>query len=861
MIVTEKIERADLESALSQEESENLHHNYKENPHLSAATFKKKSIYELEQECLATMAACGFPFDGPLITNGTLRRYSCDQKKSQEDEWYIAFSQNSMGKNPSLNCVFGSWSQGGGKFYFKSWDNDPTVGQEERAAFNEELKRRQKAAEIELAREDELKAIKAKVMWDNSSDQSNGAQAYLSRKKVRAHGLRFSQWTFDKDDQGKWVQSDTLIIPLRDIRGEIRAVQHIRADGEKRIYGPKKGHFFSVGEITINSRILVSEGYSTGVTILELTNDPLIVAVDCGNLDAVVRAIRNKYPENQILLLGDDDVETKNNPGRTKANAAAKKYDCLTAFPVFPNGFRLPNGKCPTDWNDLLIHFGVEGLRYQISKIGNSIQEVTETDPTLIKKEITNASVFSSKELTKALADNECGDAALFKKLCSKDYLFDLDEKSFYLWNGTSWAVDKNKTRYQKLAFIADKYADEAELISEFNQNLSKAFQNRSKTLKTVRRMNSVLEMATVGAISDGGILFDGKWDDCAGYLPCANGLVDLKTGRLIESSRSQYIRKYSSITFDPIAKCPIFERFVLDILKNSYALVQFLQRLIGYVAMGLPLEHLLILLYGKLGRNGKGVLVRTLSKALGHFSREFSAELLLLQRNPPSSSTPRPDLVHLQGVRMATFSEINEGRVVDSAVLKNLSGGDMISARSLFSNEIKNFLPTHTLFLQANHKPKAPANDTALWRRTIVVPFEITFVDAPKQSYERKIDLHVEEKLLTELPGILRWIVEGALEYQKVGLCIPREVRDAVDAYRRENDGIGIFLKDRCIRDAGLSTRRSDLTKAIQTYCEENHLNRPSSHDISEHMKSEGFLDWHNRNGDFWMGLSITTL
>src|SRR5690606_21280963 len=100
-----------------------------------------------------------------------------------------------------------------------------------------------------------------------------------------------------------------------------------------------------------------------------------------------------------------------------------------------------------------------------------------------------------------------------------------------------------------------------------------------------------------------------------------------------------------------------------------------------------------------------------------------------------------------------------------------------------------------HTIFLQANHRPKAPSDDVALWRRAILIPFETTFVDSPKHPHERLIDINLEKKLTSELPGILRWLVEGAVEYQRNGLLIPKEVREAVDEYRSENDGIGTFL------------------------------------------------------------------
>jgi len=453
-------------------------------------------------------------------------------------------------------------------------------------------------------------------------------------------------------------------------------------------------------------------------------------------------------------------------------------------------------------------------------------------------------SPFSSEEISKAIADNECGDAALFKKLRRNDFIYDPNEKVFYLWNGMTWEVDKNKIRHQTLEMVADCYARESERISANdpentgNSKYVKELRTRSKLLKTSRRMDAVLAMSTVGARDKGGITFDGQWDECREYLPCINGLVDLSTGRLIKPQPDHFIRKHSSVTYDESAKCPYFEAFIRSIMDDREELIQFLQRLIGYAARGTSIEHIFVFLYGKRGRNGKGTLLRILSKVLGHIAREFQSELLLLQRNPPSSGTPRPDLVHLHGTRFAMFSEINDGRKIDSAVLKNLSGGDPISARSLFSNEIKNFLPTHTLFLQANYRPKAPADDEALWRRAILIPFDVTFVDNPKSdSKERKIDLDLEGKLLHELSGILRWIVEGALLYKTAGLKPPKEVRDAVNEYRSENDGIGSFIREKCVKDKTLSSPRGKFTKAVQQYCLNERFNKPTAPEIATYL------------------------
>ena len=527
----------------------------------------------------------------------------------------------------------------------------------------------------------------------------------------------------------------------------------------------------------------------------------------------MIAELRKKYPNNPILILGDDDVETIDkktgefcNPGRNKALAAAREYSCRVAFPKFRDDLRLANGKRPTDWNDLLVLEGVDKVKRQLSELESATDDLAEAEKP----------IFSSKELQKALEDNECGDAALFRQFSNGDVLFDPSEKAFYIWNGSLWIRDEEKWGRQKLYTIANCYVAEADRRSSLIDNPSieekkilQAFRKRGTSLKTKRRMTDVLDMATTGVYGKGGLTFFGEWDNHPGCIPCSNGILKIDSGSLLTPERHHFIRKASRVNFDDSASSEEFHSFVVQIMNESRENAAFLRRYFGYACLGYPVEDRFLFLYGKHGRNGKGTLIRCIASVLGNLARTFSPELILLQRNSLSSSAPRPDLIHLKGTKLAIFSEINEGRQIDSAILKNLTGRDIIVARSLFSNDVKNFTPTHSIVLQANHKPKAPAEDQALWYRAILIPFELSFVDEPRELYERKVDRHIEEKLIANSSGILRWLVQGAQEYLSGGLSIPKEITQATEGYRQENDGIGVFLREKCVRDNALSSKR----------------------------------------------------
>jgi putative DNA primase/helicase len=356
------------------------------------------------------------------------------------------------------------------------------------------------------------------------------------------------------------------------------------------------------------------------------------------------------------------------------------------------------------------IRFSIEmdlHKRYVKNKEDRKELENLRNSCTLHEKEET-----ADEKLLDCLQKNEIGDAELFVDLFNDKYIFDPSEGkggSFYIWNGQYWELDTYKERYKDFDVIADAYLT-ASKDNKIEEKTKQALFTRAQQLRTNNRRRNVLETITAH------ISFKGVWDYVPKLLPCSNGIIDLITGDFSPSREDQFIRKVCPIKYNKSAKCPKFIQFLDDISLGNIEWIKFLQRSIGYALLGVPVEEVLIYWYGEGGRNGKGTLTKILQHVFGPLARTFPAEMLLLQRNLPSSSGPSPELANLEGVRIAIFSEINEGRKIDSAKVKNLSGRDKISCRRLFSNHDLQIEPTHTMFLQTNYKPKAPSDDNALW-------------------------------------------------------------------------------------------------------------------------------------------------
>jgi putative DNA primase/helicase len=220
--------------------------------------------------------------------------------------------------------------------------------------------------------------------------------------------------------------------------------------------------------------------------------------------------------------------------------------------------------------------------------------------------------------------------------------------------------------------------------------------------------------------------------------------------------------------------------------------------------------EEKLIFLYGT-GANGKSVFLNVLLKIFGDYGQPTDPDLLV---TTPGDHHPT-GIADLMGVRLAVSNELEEGQLLREALLKKLTGGDPISARFMHQNFFT-FKPTHTLFMAGNHKPIIRGQDEGIWRRILMIPFLYTI---PEPDRDRQL----MEKLMAEAPGILRWLVEGCLAWQRNGLEIPAEVRYAVGVYREDSDPLADFIEEKCvIHPVGVVTK-VELYQVYATWGKEN--------------------------------------
>lgn len=329
------------------------------------------NVRSLEQKCLLEMSKNGISCLESIKDDGEIHRFSMDSKKNKKDEWYIAWSGISQKGNEYLICIYGSWSSSStieGKYTFKSWHHDHCLDEEERRELQKTIQQKREIAARKLQELRDEAAVEANEIWkecENTLPSENHLK-YCNLKKIDPIGVRFGS-----NPKGH----PSIIIPLRNIQGDIRSLQFISVGIDDTVYktfltdGEKSGNFFHFGMLSDGNPISVGEGYATGCSIFQgyTKNESVVVAFDCHNLSKVIEKLNQTYPKSPITICGDDDVESDGNPGRSCAEEAARKHQCKVLFPSFPPDLKLSDGNRPTDFNDLHFYVSLEEVTKQLT--------------------------------------------------------------------------------------------------------------------------------------------------------------------------------------------------------------------------------------------------------------------------------------------------------------------------------------------------------------------------------------------------------------------------------------------------------------------------------------------------------------
>jgi putative DNA primase/helicase len=321
---------------------------------------------------------------------------------------------------------------------------------------------------------------------------------------------------------------------------------------------------------------------------------------------------------------------------------------------------------------------------------------------------------------------------------------------------------------------------------------------------------------------------------------------IELRTGINRTPRREDYCTKIAAVgPSEPGAPCPMWMAFLQRVTADNAKLVGFLQRWLGYCMTGHVHEQVLVFLYGT-GGNGKGVFTSTVAGTFGDYCITAPMEMFIetrFERHPT-------EIAKLMGARLVIAQETQKGRRWDEARVKNLTGGDRLTARFM-RGDFFDFSPTHKLMISGNHKPSLRNVDEAIRRRFLVVPFTV-------QIPEGERDKHLAEKLKAEWPAILRWMVDGCLEWKRVGLAVPQIVRAASEDYFADQDTLSQWVEEWLIADPMAFTTSRLLFTSWKHWCEERNLTPGTETAFVETLKDRGFEQKRKTFGRGFAGLAL---
>jgi putative DNA primase/helicase len=321
-----------------------------------------------------------------------------------------------------------------------------------------------------------------------------------------------------------------------------------------------------------------------------------------------------------------------------------------------------------------------------------------------------------------------------------------------------------------------------------------------------------------------------GSFDAGPCLLGTPEGVVDLRTGKLRAGRREDMISRSVAVApADEGARSVEWERFLDEAFPDDPPMWDFLQRLAGYCLTGLTREERFFFFYGS-GRNGKGTFLETLYALMGEYACTAPSGLFLSNSNLNAENF----LAGIDGARMIWASEIDRGRSWNEALLKEITGGDTITAKRLYRDPFS-FKPQATLIIAGNTQPNFRGVDQAMRSRVALVPFE--------QCFDGKEDRGLKARLRgAEAPAIMRWAVDGAQKYLRDGLPLPQTVERASREYMDEEDTVLGFIAEECEKDAEDWTPTSLLHERFSAWMVRQGVKPWGQRTLTKELKTKGF-------------------
>ena len=419
---------------------------------------------------------------------------------------------------------------------------------------------------------------------------------------------------------------------------------------------------------------------------------------------------------------------------------------------------------------------------------------------------------------------DESGMAELFARCYEKDTRYCPEKKSWYTYDKGAWRKDVDSL------LVSNKIREFVRLMTLYCREI-KDEDKRTSYFKFVNKMGDRRFRDRLMKDARDNLSVSASQFDSNPYLiNCLNGTYDLKQMNFREHDWSDFLTMQTNFEYTNNKSQDLtyerWERFVMEVtsqevMKGLYAADKkksdYLQRALGYSMLGSSKEECMFILHGKTTRNGKSTLLGAIEYLLGDYSTVSPVAIICNGDRAKNAEAASPTIAQLKGKRFVTMSESNQYGRLDEETIKQLTGGEQISARNLYESQMT-FTPQFTMWLSCNDLPSVQDKSLFASDRVRVIEFNRFFGGKDKDE-----NLKDEFKTPEAMKGIFYWLLEGYRKYKEVGLAMPEEMQKVVRKYERDNDLILQFLEERCEKVAEGFTRAKNLYDAYKNWAKGN--------------------------------------
>ena len=441
-----------------------------------------------------------------------------------------------------------------------------------------------------------------------------------------------------------------------------------------------------------------------------------------------------------------------------------------------------------------------------------------------------------SDETSSGFEWSEMGMANLFGVLYSHEARFCPEHKSWYTYFEGAWRRDEGAV------LVAEKVKDFVRLMILYcgeilDDDLRKDYTSFVNKMGDRRMRDRILKDAA-GELRISATQFDSN----PFLINCLNGTYSLEDFSFREPRWNDFLTMQTNFrhTVRRDIKCDRWEQFIDEVTQGDKEKADFLQRALGYSMLGMSNEECMFILHGKTTRNGKSTLLNTIEYMFGDYAKVAPVGMICKGDRQKDAEAASPVLAGLKGKRFVTMSESNEYGKMDEEKIKQLTGGEEISARALYQSAIT-YKPQFTLWLSCNDLPLVTDKSLFASQRIKVIEFNRHFT--PEEQ-----DTRLKDELTSAeaMSGIFMWLVRGYIKYKEHGLDMAGTLREVVNRYERENDIVLQFLENRCIQDEAATIKAKDLYQNFKMWAKSEGAYILSARKFNSEM--ERHPEWFDR-------------